>query len=136
VQQQQGQPAAALAPAAPAAPVYTGYVASLDVEVVSVLAAAGSSHQLQLWSAESPALYLLVVNLLSHGETLEVEGCQVGSIGWSEVVSPAACMVVLKREKGRGGRDPSSGWGWRSSRQEMLEVEGCQVCLIRGGERL
>ena len=74
MQQQQGQPAAALAPAAP---VYIGYVASLDVEVVSVLAAAGSSHQLQLWSAESPALYLLVVNLRSDGYVLEVEGCQV-----------------------------------------------------------
>jgi hypothetical protein len=49
----------------------------LDVDVTAALAAAGSSHVLQLWSAEQPSLYLLLIKLTSGSELLEVEGCQV-----------------------------------------------------------
>jgi len=78
VQQQQQQGAGT---------VFTGYVATLDVDVPAALTAAAaagggssssSSHTLQLWSAEEPHLYLLVVKLVDGGgQVVEVEGCQV-----------------------------------------------------------
>jgi hypothetical protein len=89
VQQQQQQEQAA---AAAVAPTYTGYIASFDIDVLSALAAAGSSHQLQLWSAETPALYVLVIKLQSGGEVLEVEGCQV-----------SVCKILLCVCGGGGG---------------------------------
>jgi hypothetical protein len=49
------------------------------VDVPSALAAAGSSHELQLWSAEQPSLYVLLAKLAAAGQLLEVEGCQVSS---------------------------------------------------------
>jgi hypothetical protein len=49
----------------------------LDVDAIAALQAAGSSHVLQLWSAEQPSLYLLLVKLAAGGQLLEVEGCQV-----------------------------------------------------------
>ncbi|WIA37008.1 hypothetical protein OEZ86_013994 [Tetradesmus obliquus] len=56
----------------------TGCMARLGVDMAAALAAAGSSHQLQLWSAEQPQLYLLLIKLAAGGQLLEVEGCQVG----------------------------------------------------------
>jgi hypothetical protein len=59
-----------------------GCVARLDVDVTAALAAAGSSHALQLWSAEQPSLYVLLIKLAAGRELLEVEGCQVRASTW------------------------------------------------------
>jgi hypothetical protein len=61
----------------------------LDVDVTAALAAAGSSHELQLWSAEQPSLYLLLIKLAAGGQLLEVEGCQVR--GTNFVMLTALC---------------------------------------------
>lgn len=58
---------------------YAGCVAHLKLDMVAALAAAGSSHQLQLWSAEQPSLYSLLVRLTVGGQLLEVEAAQVHS---------------------------------------------------------
>jgi beta-galactosidase/beta-glucuronidase len=63
-----------------------GGVARLRLDVLAALAAAagaetggGGAPQLRLWSAEAPALYLLVLELTSGGgATAECETCQVG----------------------------------------------------------
>lgn len=88
-------------------PAYTGYVATLDIDVpaallqLSTAAASGgdsdtnrsgdnstisSQHQLRLWSAETPHLYLLLIKLQLGGQVVEVEGCQVRvfvCVAWS-----------------------------------------------------
>jgi hypothetical protein len=63
-------------------PQYIGFTAVLDIDVPAALQEAESSHRLQLWSAEEPNLYLIVVKLQSGHKFLDVEGCQVGVTRW------------------------------------------------------
>ncbi len=63
-----------------------GGVARLRLDVLAALAGAaspgGEAAPLRLWSAEAPALYLLVLELQSGGgATLECEACQVRGPG-------------------------------------------------------
>lgn len=70
-----------------------GVIAQLTLDVTAALSSSGTAaqHVLQLWSAEQPSLYLLLLKLSAGGTLLEVEGCQVrpGLLEWSR----AACML-------------------------------------------
>jgi hypothetical protein len=63
------------------------------VDVTAALAAARSIHELQLWSAEQPSLYLLLVKLAGGGQLLEVEGCQVSSCYCPNTPIQASCAL-------------------------------------------
>jgi beta-galactosidase/beta-glucuronidase len=134
----------------PAAAAFTGYVASLDVDVPAALAAAGSSHQLQLWSAECPDLYLLVLKLSLAGQVLEVEGCQVGELqgeqgdllwvggGTDTRTRRSRVKNILETKKRKGTRD----WGRPIQHRHLLLLllhslqVGFRCTRVSGGQLL
>lgn len=82
-------------------------MARLGVDMAAALAAAGSSHQLQLWSAEQPQLYLLLIKLAAGGQLLEVEGCQVSSRGTAPSTSDRPAQRDIQRSATPSSRVPS-----------------------------
>jgi hypothetical protein len=73
-------------------PVVTlGCEATLSIDVTAALRAqpAAARHELQLWSAEEPALYIMLLTLsATESAVLEVEACQVcGAVQYACIVT-------------------------------------------------
>jgi beta-galactosidase/beta-glucuronidase len=89
-------------------------VANLKVDLSAGLPHGGD---VQLWSAETPTLYVLALELLdAAGQTMEVEACQVWPTLLHSIPEMYLCVppLVLPTQEGsgKGGEGGGGGLGW------------------------
>lgn len=77
-------------------PVVIGCEATLSIDVTAALQAQPAAHhELKLWSAEEPALYIMLLTLsATESAVLEVEACQVCGGGVSGLWCGPICMHI------------------------------------------